>query len=138
MCSKTSLLDDFLSVNFSKVAAKEFSELANTSANYNATSVQRWAFLGSLDFFLLSPLILLFFAPLWSRSLLLCVVCYWMNEKNSVKKTFENNAFGKRMKNKKTFKFISLSENVICCLYWWDFNSVDIIFPVCASFCRTN
>ena len=53
-----------------------------------------------------------------------------MNEKNSVKKTFEN--------NDAAFEFISLSENVICCLYWWDFNSVDIIFPICASFCRTN
>ena len=53
-----------------------------------------------------------------------------MNEKNSVKKTFEN--------NDAALEFISLSENVIICLYWWNFNSVDIIFPICASFCRTN
>ena len=53
-----------------------------------------------------------------------------MNEKNSVRKTFKY--------NDAALEFIALSENVISCLHWRDFNSVDIIFPNCASFYRTN
>ena len=88
------------------------------------------ALFGSLDFFLLSSSVLFFFEPvmiMFSPAL----YCLLLNEwKELSKKTFENNGAA--------FEFISLSENVICCLYWWDFNSVEIMFAICASFCCTN
>ena len=59
-------------------------------------------------------------------------LCYLLlNEwKELSKKKSEN--------NDAAFEFISLSENVICCLYWWDFNSVDKIFPMSELFYLTN
>ena len=92
-----------------------------------------WFFLyifASLDFFLLSSLILFFFGPVM---IMYCpaLCCLLLNEwKELSKKTFEN--------NDAIFEFISLSENLICSLYWWDFISVDIIFPICASLCCMN